>query len=220
MDIILFSKIVKKLGNNDFNGFKYKHNNVIYGFKDIGEDTWEDDGSGKYQYKYEQGKLIEMDENDNEKQSFDFGISRSTQRCGSYFSGYNFETEKYKMFTIKEVLIPEKIILAHTENEWNELKINLDNVIDEEEEERKRLKDEKLKFEEEAKLEKARLTKLYPMNKHEIIKMVNKSFKKKSITHFSVNMMRKEYLDIVIAKKLESQEWIDYHIKLQSGITK
>ena len=49
------------------------------------------------------------------------------------------------------------------------------------------------------------------MNRPEIIKMVNKNLKKKGITKFSLQDMRKEYYDIVIKKKLENQDWIDYH---------
>ena len=49
------------------------------------------------------------------------------------------------------------------------------------------------------------------MNKTEIIKMVNKNLKKKGITKFGLQEMRKEYFNIVVKKKLENQDWIDYH---------
>lgn len=219
MDINLFSKIVKKLDDDSLEDFKYKHGNVIYGFKDIGDDNWEDDGSGKYQYKSEEGQLIEMDEHYKEIQSFNFGVSRSIQRCGSYFTGYNYETEDYNMFEIKEVLIPEKIIPAHVKNEWIKLDIDIDDITDEEEEEEKRIEAEKIRLEEEERLEIERLTKLYPMNNSDIIQMVRKSLKKKKIEKFTIDTMRKEYLEIVIQNNLESQEWIDYHKGLRSKIT-
>ena len=85
-------------------------------------------------------------------------------------------------------------------SKWDKLNIDLDKVVDEDEEERKRIE-----------AEKERLIKLYPMNKTEIIKMVNKNLKKKRITKFSLQDMRKEYFDIVVKKKLENQDWIDYH---------
>ena len=196
MDINLFAKIVKKLGEDCLEDFEYTYNSKIYGFKDVGDDNWDD--QGKYQYKTEQGQLIEMDENYQEIQSFNFGISRSVQRNGSYFTDYNYDYDPYEMFEIKEVLVPEVIIPAHMESKWDKLNIDLDKVVDEQDEQ-----------EEEA--EKERLVKLYPMNRPEIIKMVNKNLKKKGITKFSLQDMRKEYYDIVIKKKLENQDWIDYH---------
>jgi hypothetical protein len=208
LDINLFSRIVKKLGDTNIEDFECTIDSKIYGFKDIGDNTWDD--QGKYQYKYEQGQLIEMDKKYNEIQSFNFGVSRTVQRSGSYFSDYYYEHYPYEYFEIKEILIPEKIIPAHTENQWNKLVIDLNNIVDEEEEERKRLEAEKIKLEEEAKVEKERLIKLYPMNKQEIIKIVNKNLKKKGIK-FTIQNMRKEYFDIVVSKNLESQEWIDYH---------
>ena len=65
MDINLFSKIVKRLGEQDLEDFQYIDDYIIYGFKEIGDDNWEDEG--KYQYKTEQGQLIEMDDKYNEK---------------------------------------------------------------------------------------------------------------------------------------------------------
>jgi hypothetical protein len=217
MDIKLFSRIVKKLGDTDLCDFKYTYNDKIYGFKEVGDDSWDD--QDKYQYKQEQGQLIEIDEKGKEIQLFNFGVSRTVQRNGSYFSDYYYSNYPYDFFEIKEVLIPEQIIPAHTENKWNELKIDLKNVIDEEEEEKNRIETEKLKLEEETKLEKERLAKLYPMNKYDIIQRVNKNLKKKNIT-FTLNNMRKEYFDIVITEGLESQEWIDYHKSLQEELSK
>lgn len=200
--------IVKKLGDTDIDDFEYIYDGKIYSFKDVGDDTWDD--QGKYQYKYEQGQLIEMNKKYKEIQSFNFGVSRTIQRSGSYFSDYYYDKEPYEYYKIKEILIPENIIPAHTENKWDKIKIDLDKIINKEEEERKRLEVEKIKLEEEIKAEKERLTKLYPMNKSEIIKMVNKNLKKKNIK-FTLQEMRKEYFDIVVKKKLENQEWIDYH---------
>ena len=215
MDINLFSKIVKKLDEQDFEYFKYTYNNKIYGFKEIGDDSWEDEG--KYQYKTEQGQLIEMDNNYKEIRLFRFGVSRSVQRSGSYFTDYHYEYEPYEFFELKEVLIPEVIIPAHMETKWDKLSIDLDSVADEEEEERIRLELEKERLEEEEIAEKERLTKLYPMNNTDIIKMVNKSLKKKKIEKFTLQEMRKEYFDIVVKKKLENQDWIDYHRKIIYG---
>jgi hypothetical protein len=212
MDIKLFLKIVKKLDNHDLDDFAYTINNKTYGFKRVGDDSWDD--QGKYQYQYQQGQLIEIDENYQEIQSFNFGVSRTVQRSGSYFSDYYYSNYPYEFFEIKKITIPEQIIPAHTENKWDKLKIDLSSIVDEEEEkERKRIEAEKLRLEEEAKLEKEQLAKLYPMNKHEIIQKVNKNLKKKGIT-FTINNMRKEYFDIVVAEGLENQEWIDYHKSL------
>ena len=213
MDINLFSLIVNKLGDYNLDDFEYVHDGKIYGFKGIGDDQWDD--QGKYQYRYDKGQLMEMDEKYIEVQLFPFGVTRSVQRSGSYFSDYNYEEEPYEMFEIKEILIPEKIISAHTENQWNKLEINLNNVIDQEEENKKQTEVEKIRLEEEAKAEKVRLTKLYPMNNPDIIKLVNKSLRKKGLEKYGLQEMRKEYFDIVVKKKLESQEWIDYHRNLQ-----
>jgi hypothetical protein len=209
MDINLFARIVKKLDDYHLEDFEYINaDGKIYGFKEIGDDSWDD--QGKYQYKTEQGQLIEMDDKYKEVQSFNFGVSRSVQRCGSYFSDYNFDYDPYEVFEIKEVLIPEKIIPAHIENEWNRLQINFDDIVDEEEEEKLRLEQERIRLEEEAKVEEERLRKLYTMNKQEIIKKVNKNLKKNGVA-ITLNNMRKEYFDIVVKRKLESQDWIDYY---------
>jgi len=215
MDINLFSKIVKKLGKQDLENFQYIDDYIIYGFKEIGDDSWKDEG--KYQYKTEQGQLIEMDDKYNEIQELNFGVSRSVQRNGSYFTDYNYDYEPYEFFELKEVLIPEVIIPAHLETKWDKLSIDLSKVVDEVEEERIRLELEKKRLKEEEKAEKERLTKLYPMNNADIIKMVNKSLKKKKIEKFTLLEMRKEYFDIVIKKKLENQDWIDYHRKIIYG---
>ena len=216
MDINLFSLIVKKLGDSDLDDFSYEYDGKIYGFKDVGDSSWKDEG--KYQYRYDKGQLIEMDENYREVQLFPYGVTRFVQRSGSYFSDYYYDKDPYKMFEIKEILVPEKIILAHMENKWNKLDINLNKVIDQEEEDRKKAEAERIRLEEEAKAEKDRLTKLYPMNKTEIIKMVNKNLKKRGVEKFTLQDMRKEYFDIVVKKKLESQEWIDYHRSLQGTL--
>jgi hypothetical protein len=52
------------------------------------------------------------------------------------------------------------------------------------------------------------------MNKHDIIQKVNKNLKKRN-EKFSINNMRKEYFNIVVAEGLENQDWIDYHRGLQ-----
>jgi len=209
MDINLFSLIVKKLGDSDLEDFSYTHNGKIYGFKDIGSGDWDD--QGKYQYKYDEGQLMEMDKKYSEIQLFSYGVTRSVQRSGSYFSSYNYDNDPYEMFEIISVEIPEVIIPAHMEDKWNKLDIDLDNIIDQEEENRKQAESEKLRLEEEAKAEKDRLAKLYPMNNLEIIKLVNNNLKKKKILKFGLQEMRKEYFDIVVKKKLESKEWIDFH---------
>jgi len=215
MDINLFSLIVKKLGDSDLDDFSYTKDGKIYGFKEVGDDSWDD--QGKYQYKYEEGQLMEMDEKYVEVQLFPFGVTRSVSRSGSYFSDYYYDKDEYEMFEITSIEIPEVIIPAHMEDKWNKLKIDLNNIVDQEEENKKRIEAERVKLEEDAKAEKDRLTKLYPMNNNDIIKLVNKSLKKKGLEKFTLQDMRKEYFDIVVKKKLESQEWIDYHRSLQES---
>jgi len=213
MDIKLFSIIVKRLGDEDLESFEFKHDNLIYGFKITGDNQWIDDGSGKYQHKEEQGQLVEMDKNYKEIQSLKFGVSRFTTRSGSYFTGYNYESDNYEAFEIKEVLMPEIIIPAYIGTQWDALNLDLAKVVDEEADNQKHIENERLKLEESIKLEKDRLTKLYPMNNSKIIKMVNKNLKKRG--PFSLDDMRKEYLEIVIKGNLESKEWIEYHEGLQ-----
>jgi len=217
MNIELFSLIVKKLGESDLEDFSFKGDGKIYGFKDVGDGNWDD--QGKYQYKYDEGQLMEMDEKYKEVQLFPFGVTRSVSRSGSYFSDYDYSYEPYEMFEIKEITIPEQIIPAHVENKIHKLDIDLDSVVDKEEEDRKNAEVERIRLEEEVKAEKDRLTKLYPMNKPEIIKMVNKNFKKRGVERFGLQEMRNEYFDIVVKKKLEGQDWIDYHRGLQVNIT-
>ena len=54
----------------------------------------------------------------------------------------------------------------------------------------------------------------YNMNNYNIIQMVRKSFRAKGKKKWSTEDMRREYFNIVVAKKLESQEWIDYYKEL------
>lgn len=214
MDIKLFSKIVKKLDESDLEDFECTYDGKKYGFKDVGNNKWDD--QGKYQYKKEDGQLIEINEKYQEIQSFNFGVSRSVQRSGSYFSDYNYDEDPYVFFEIKEILVPEKIIPAYIDTEWIELKIDLENIVDEEEEKAKQIEIERIRLEEEAKTEKERLTKLYSMNNRDIIQKVNKNIKKEGVK-ITLQAMRKEYFDIVVKEKLESQEWIDYHRGLQEN---
>ena len=210
MDKNLFGIIVKRLGDDRLDNFSCVIDNCKYMFKDISEDEWEDDGTGKYYYKLEKGQLIEVDEEYNEIKKFQYGITRSIQRSGSYFSDWHHEYEPYEPCEIKEVLIPEKIIPAHTVEQWSRLNICLDDVVDDEMELKGKLEEERIKLENEQKEEELRLKKLYSMNKPEIIQKVSKSLKKKN-TGFTMADMRKEYYEIVKSGKLESQDWLDYH---------
>ncbi len=187
------------------------------GFEIIGSDKWEDDG--KYSHSDEKGVLVEFTNDKQYKkiQSFNFGVCRCVSRCGSYFTDYSYTYYDYDFFEIKEVMIPEVIIPAHIEMKWNAVSIDLESIIDEqavaEEIERKRLEIEQQEQEQkeaEIKAEAQRLRKLYPMNNSEIIKKVAKSLKKKGDT-VTIISMRKEYFDIVVKGKLESQDWIDYY---------
>ena len=211
MDIKLFSLIVKRLGDKDLDDFSCQCGNKYYRFKTI-DDNWEDDG--KYQYRTEQGQLIEMNKNYKEIQSFNFGISREVSRSGSYFTDYYYTNDDYEMFEIEEIVIPEVVIPEHKDQQWNKLNIDISKFIDEEEENKKRIEAERTRLENEVKAEKDRLANLYSMNRQDILKMVSRDMKKKDIKFTIVNM-RKEYFDIVVKKNLESKEWIEYHKELQ-----
>ena len=54
----------------------------------------------------------------------------------------------------------------------------------------------------------------YKMNDYKIVQMVKKNFRIQGKKKWSVDDMRKEYFNIVVTKKLESQEWIDYYREL------
>jgi len=54
----------------------------------------------------------------------------------------------------------------------------------------------------------------YKMNDYKIVQMVKKNFRIKKKKKYTVEDMRREYFDIVVKKKLESQEWIDYYREL------
>ena len=120
MNIELFKKIVENLGDRYVDDFSYEHEGKTYAFKKVGDNSWDDEG--KYQYKTESGQLIEINKKYKEVQSFNFGVSRSIQRSGSYFSEYDYEKDPYEMYEIVDVLIPEVIIPAHVESKWNEIK--------------------------------------------------------------------------------------------------
>lgn len=79
-------------------------------------EKWDD--QGKYQCKNESGQLIEVDDSFNEIIRFNFGVSRSVTRSGSYFSDYYYEYDEYLPYEIKEVIVPEVIIPEHKELKW------------------------------------------------------------------------------------------------------
>jgi len=120
MDINLFREIVSELGDQDLDDFSYTYENKIYGFNSVGDDNWTDEG--KYQFREEKGQLVEFDDGYNVINSFNFGVSRSVSRTGSYYSDYYYENYPYEFYEIKEELVPEAIIPAHTEEKWKEIK--------------------------------------------------------------------------------------------------
>lgn len=213
MDKNLFLKIVASMREADLEDFSYEYEGKNYGFCETGDDNnWEDEG--KYQYKTESGMLIEMDKNYKELQRFNYGVSRSVQRSGSYFSDYYYDYDKYEAFEIVEDLIPEVIIPAHTEKKWNQLKITkkiLDEIKLEEERKLELEKLEKQRVEEE-KLKEEELKKKYSMNDYTIIQKVNKKLKKNG-GGFTMKDMQKEYFNIVESEGLKDEEWLDYHRK-------
>lgn len=210
MDKNLFAIIVKRLGDSNLDDFSCKIGNHEYTFDDVSDDSWEDDGCGKYYYKTEKGQLIEVDEEYSTIQRFQYGVRRDATRSGSYFSDWYYNYGAYELCEIKEVLIPEKVIPAHTETGWNRLDICLNEVVDSETELKEKLEKERIKLAEDKREEEIRLKKLYTMNKPEIIQKVGKSLKKKN-TGFTMSDMRKEYYEIVKSGNLESQDWLDYH---------
>lgn len=206
----LFLKIVASMGEDDLEDFSYKHGDKIYGFYGVDEDNWEDEG--KYQYKTESGILIEIDENYHEVERFDYGVSRSVQRSGSYFSDYYYDYEPYDAYEIVEELIPEIIIPAHTEEKWKELKITKEVLEEIKLEEERKLELEKLEKQriEEEKLKEEELKKKYFMNDYTIIQKVNKKLKK-SGNGFTIKDMQREYFNIVESEGLKDEDWLDYH---------
>jgi len=54
----------------------------------------------------------------------------------------------------------------------------------------------------------------YNMNNYNIVQMVRKNFRIQGKKKWSTEDMRQEYFNIVVAKKLENQEWIDYYREL------
>ena len=117
----LFAKIVGALGETDLDDFSYEHEGKRYGFKGVGDNSWDD--QGKYQFCTERGQLIEEDKNYKIVQSFNFGVERRVARSGSYFTDYHYQYEPYDAFQIVEVLVPEVVIPARIELIWEEIDI-------------------------------------------------------------------------------------------------
>jgi len=112
----LFLKISNEIGDQHLDDFSYEHDGKIYGFK-YEESDWKDEG--KYQHREESGVLCEYDENYNVISLFDYGLSRSSSRSGSYFSDYYYDNDKYSKYKIVDVVIPEVVIPEHTEKRWD-----------------------------------------------------------------------------------------------------
>lgn len=122
MDKELFQKIYNTIDEKEnFEDFEYEDNGDRYGFKSIGDEDWEDDGSGKYQYKDELVQLIKFGEGCKFVEKFNFFVSRTISRSGSYYTDWYYDYMDMKPLISKEVLIPEQIIPAHTEIKYEVL---------------------------------------------------------------------------------------------------
>lgn len=207
-----FLKMVASMGKRDLDDFTYNLNGKLYAFRDITEDNWDD--QGKYQYKIQKGQLIMIDSNYKTKKEFNFGVMRSIQRSGSYFSDYYYEYEAYEPFEITEVFVPEVIIPAHTEKKEVMLKVSKEILEEIQQEKEAKEKAEQIikKQTEEDKLREEALKEKYSMNDQKIIQRVLKSLKRKGST-FTMNTMRQEYFNIVEKEGLKDEEWLEYHRK-------
>jgi len=208
-----FLKMVVEMGKTSLDDFLYKLNEKNYAFTELDDDGWDDEG--KYQYKNEKGQLIESDDEYTEIQRFNFGVSRSVQRSGSYFSEYDYTYGKWIPFEMKEVLIPEVIIPEHIEIKEIDLVITADilNEIANEKEMKEEAKALQLKIEEEEKIYQEEIRKKYSMNDYSIIQKVNKNFKKQKKEKFTIREMQKEYFRIVESEGLKGEDWLEYHRK-------
>lgn len=211
MDKSLFYRIVLELDNCDLDDFSYEHEGKRYMFKEVGDDSWDD--QGKYQYKEEQGRLVEIDENYKELKEFNYAVSRTVQRSGSYFSDYYYDHEPYTPIEIVEVVVPEVIIPEHTKEKWVNIRIPEETIeeIKREEDEKAKLELENRQREEEEKKKQAELAKKYSMNNPTIIQEVNKKLQKRKT--FTIQDMRQEYFNIVESQDLEGEDWLEYHRK-------
>lgn len=207
-----FLKMVALMEDEELYDYIYELEGKKYGFREINDDKWDD--QGKYQYKIEKGQLVEFNEKHRVVKEFDFGVSREVQRSGSYFSDYYYDYEKYKPFKIEKVEIPEVVIPAHIEE--REFSLTIDKEILDEielekdkayEEEQLRLQKEKEELEREEALEKK-----YSMNDHLIIQRVAKKLKK-SGKGFTMRDMQQEYFNIVEKEGLQDEKWLEYHRK-------
>lgn len=209
-----FLKMVAQMGEVEVDDYIYELNGKRYGFYEMGEDSWEDEG--KYQYKEEKCQLLQFKGEDGyeTEKEFNLGVRRMVQRSGSYFSDYYYEYEKWEPFIIEEVLIPEVVIPAHTEKVEKKLTIDksiYEEIAVEKEIARKAIEIAK-QLEEEEKLRQEELKKKYTMNDQEIIQKVSKNLKK-SKAGFTMRDMQKEYFRIVESEGLKDEDWLEYHRK-------
>lgn len=209
-----FLKMVARMGEKSVEEFEYESDGKRYGFYEMDDDGWDDEG--KYQYKTEKGKLVQFkgEEGYETEKEFNFGVSRVVQRSGSYFSDYYYEYEKWEPFIIEEVYVPEVVIPAHTELKEKTLEIDKEiyEEIRVEKEIAKKAKEMAKQLEEEEKLRQEELRKKYAMNDQEVIKKVTKQLKKSGVG-FTMRDMQKEYFKIVEAEGIKDEDWLEYHRK-------
>lgn len=112
MDLEEAKEIVSHFNNEDY----YEElgatiDGVEYGLDIVEESNWDD--QGKYQYKDVTGVLSEILE-DGSVTKYDIAITQYITRCGSYFSGYNYEYDPLQVDQLVQKVIPQQIIPERT----------------------------------------------------------------------------------------------------------
>lgn len=112
MDLDEAKKIVSHFDNEDwYEELGATIDGVEYRLEIVDDGDWDD--QGKYQYKDVTGVLCKTSE-DGSVTKYDIAVTQYITRCGSYFSGYNYEYAPLQVDQLVQKVIPQQIIPERT----------------------------------------------------------------------------------------------------------
>ena len=119
MDLEEAKEIVSHFDNEDwYEELGATIDGVEYGLDIVDESNWDD--QGKYQFKDVTGILCRISE-DGSVTKYDIAVTQYITRCGSYFSGYNYEYAPLPLqvdqLVIPRQIIPKRIIVTFEDKE-------------------------------------------------------------------------------------------------------
>lgn len=117
IDKELLKRIINQIDEEDIEDLTIEVDNNRYGFLCIKDDSWEDDGRGKYFSKcnkYVLGLFGEGNEEWKLVEKYNVIAEQCVTKTGSYYTDWNYEYDEPTFSYACEDIVPEQIIPEHT----------------------------------------------------------------------------------------------------------